>query len=135
MHALLLAELRAAGELEWSRTVADASHVRAKEGAPPSASYVQNHTATFYLDSLISFPRITDVRVSEPTFDYTRESLDERPDVRVFVLRPDNAPRVRDGYITSGTRGHLRILTDQSELSISRETCPRMTGRARSYRP
>jgi hypothetical protein len=33
LHALLLAELRAAGELEWSRSVADASHVQAKKGA------------------------------------------------------------------------------------------------------
>jgi transposase len=30
LHALLLAELRAAGELEWSRAVADSSHVQAK---------------------------------------------------------------------------------------------------------
>src|SRR5882724_4157120 len=33
LHALLLAELRAAGELEWSRAVADSSHVQAKKGA------------------------------------------------------------------------------------------------------
>src|SRR3954454_4890209 len=33
LHALLLAELRAAGELEWSRAVADSSHVQAKNGA------------------------------------------------------------------------------------------------------
>ena len=36
-HALLLAELRAAGELEWSRAVADSSHVQAKKGAPRRA--------------------------------------------------------------------------------------------------
>jgi transposase len=34
LHALLLAELRAAGELEWSRAVADSSHVQAKRGRP-----------------------------------------------------------------------------------------------------
>jgi len=34
LHALLLAQLRAAGELEWSRAVADSSHVQAKKGAP-----------------------------------------------------------------------------------------------------
>src|SRR5215831_12647869 len=33
LHALLLAELRAADGLEWSRAVADASHVQAKKGA------------------------------------------------------------------------------------------------------
>jgi transposase len=33
LHALLLAELRAAGEIEWTRAVADASHVQAKKGA------------------------------------------------------------------------------------------------------
>ena len=34
LHALLLAELRAAGEIEWARAVADSSHVQAKKGAP-----------------------------------------------------------------------------------------------------
>ena len=37
LHAVLLAELRAAGELEWSRAVADSSHVQAKKGAPKRA--------------------------------------------------------------------------------------------------
>src|SRR5215218_6032583 len=37
LHALLLAELRAAGELGWSRAVCDASHVQAKKGAPRRA--------------------------------------------------------------------------------------------------
>ena len=37
LHALLLNELRAAGELEWARAVADASHVQAKKGAPRRA--------------------------------------------------------------------------------------------------
>ena len=37
LHALLLAELRAAGEIEWARAVADSSHVQAKKGAPRRA--------------------------------------------------------------------------------------------------
>jgi transposase len=37
LHALLLAELRAAGELEWERAVVDSSHVQAKKGAPRRA--------------------------------------------------------------------------------------------------
>jgi transposase len=37
LHALLLAELRAAGEIEWSRAVADSTHVQAKKGAPRRA--------------------------------------------------------------------------------------------------
>src|SRR5512132_3814437 len=37
LHELLLAELQAAGELEWSRVVADSSHVQAKKGAPRRA--------------------------------------------------------------------------------------------------
>src|SRR5947208_9067568 len=37
LHELLLARLRAAGEIEWSRAVADASHVQAKRGAPQRA--------------------------------------------------------------------------------------------------
>ena len=37
LHALLLAELRTVGEIEWSRAVVDSSHVQAKEGAPRRA--------------------------------------------------------------------------------------------------
>jgi len=37
LHALLLSELHAAGEIEWSRAVADGSHVQAKKGAPRRA--------------------------------------------------------------------------------------------------
>src|SRR3954471_14507366 len=37
LHGLLLSEWRAAGELEWSRAVADSSHVQAKKGAPRRA--------------------------------------------------------------------------------------------------
>ena len=37
LHALLLARLQAAGEIEWSRAVADGSHVQAKKGAPKRA--------------------------------------------------------------------------------------------------
>jgi transposase len=37
LHELLLAELRAAGEIEWSRAVVDSSHVQAKKGAPRRA--------------------------------------------------------------------------------------------------
>jgi transposase len=33
LHAELLARLRAAGEIEWSRAVVDSSHVQAKKGA------------------------------------------------------------------------------------------------------
>lgn len=37
LHALLLAELQAAERLDWSRAVADSSHVQAKKGAPRRA--------------------------------------------------------------------------------------------------
>src|SRR5437899_3288715 len=37
LHELLLARLGAAGEIEWSRAVADSSHVQAKKGAPRRA--------------------------------------------------------------------------------------------------
>ena len=37
LHLLLLERLRAAGEIEWSRAVVDASHVQAKKGAPKRA--------------------------------------------------------------------------------------------------
>jgi transposase len=34
LHRLLLQRLHTAGELEWSRAVADSSHLQAKKGAP-----------------------------------------------------------------------------------------------------
>lgn len=37
LHALLLRELRAAGEIDWERAVVDSSHVQAKKGAPRRA--------------------------------------------------------------------------------------------------
>jgi transposase len=37
LHALLLAELHAGGELDWSRAVADSSQIQAKKGAPRRA--------------------------------------------------------------------------------------------------
>ncbi len=37
LHRILLSELNAAGELDWSRACVDASHVRAKKGAPRRA--------------------------------------------------------------------------------------------------
>jgi transposase len=37
LHALLLSELSAAGEIEWSRAIADSSNVQAKKGAPKRA--------------------------------------------------------------------------------------------------
>src|SRR5215213_4664895 len=40
LHELLLAELRAAGELEWSRAVADSIHVQAKRGSATRPSPV-----------------------------------------------------------------------------------------------
>ena len=33
LHAALLAELHAGGEINWSRAIADSSHVQAKKGA------------------------------------------------------------------------------------------------------
>jgi transposase len=37
LHELMLSRLHAAGEIEWSRAVADSSHVQAKKGAPRRA--------------------------------------------------------------------------------------------------
>ncbi len=37
LHELLLDRLRAAGEIEWSRAIADSSHVQAKKGGPKRA--------------------------------------------------------------------------------------------------
>jgi transposase len=34
LHVVLLSELRAAGEVDWSRAVVDASYIQAKKGAP-----------------------------------------------------------------------------------------------------
>ncbi len=40
LHELLLAELRAADQLEWSRAVADSSYLQAKKGAKTGPSPV-----------------------------------------------------------------------------------------------
>lgn len=37
LHRILLAELNAAGELDWSRACVDGSHIRAKKGVPTLA--------------------------------------------------------------------------------------------------
>ena len=37
LHRLLLARLRSADKLDWSRAIADSSHVQAKKGAPKRA--------------------------------------------------------------------------------------------------
>jgi len=37
LHALLLSRLRSAGEIEWSRAIADSSQIQAKKGAPQRA--------------------------------------------------------------------------------------------------
>ena len=37
LHELLLAELHAAGALDWSKAVIDSSHVRAVKGGPKRA--------------------------------------------------------------------------------------------------
>jgi len=37
LQALLLAELQAAGQIDWSRAVVDASYIQAKKGAPRPA--------------------------------------------------------------------------------------------------
>jgi hypothetical protein len=37
LHAVLLARLRTAGEIEWSRAVVDSSQIQAKKGAPKRA--------------------------------------------------------------------------------------------------
>ena len=44
LHELLLARLRAAGEIEWSRAIADSGHVQAKKGAPRLARLIEPET-------------------------------------------------------------------------------------------
>ena len=57
LHELLLAELHAAGRIDWSRAAVDGSHVRAKRGTPrsvqarstapaPAASTISSSTGT-----------------------------------------------------------------------------------------
>jgi transposase len=60
LHALLLSELRAAGEIEWARAVADSSHVQAKKGAPRRAR----------------------ARLTEPEMDRSTTSWSTRPGSR-----------------------------------------------------
>jgi hypothetical protein len=50
----------------------------------------------------------------------------------LFVLKIDNAPRVRDGYIRLGTRGHARARSTRFEAPICRKN---VTASARTCSP
>jgi Luciferase-like monooxygenase len=51
----------------------------------------------------------------------------------LLVLRTDNAPQVRDGYIRESACGHTRALATRAE-AFAGQTCSQMTARARGYR-
>jgi hypothetical protein len=56
LHELLLAELHAAGELDWSRAVIDSSHVRAARAAPQAGNNPDCRslpTATLFLNACV----------------------------------------------------------------------------------
>ena len=55
----------------------------------------------------------------------------EDPDItNDLVLQIDNEPRVRDGYISCGTRGHSRAQADSPDRPICRKN---MAGHARRW--
>jgi hypothetical protein len=58
--------------------------------------------------------------VKAPSRSGPRRPLGILRDLRVAVLRPDNTPRVRDGYISLGTRGHGRARKTRRESTICR---------------
>src|SRR5207247_2635319 len=85
LHQLLLARLRAAGEIEWSRAVVDASHVQAKRGAPRRAR-----------------ARSTEPETAPSTTSWSaRHQSRDRPTPNRARLRPRPLPL--------GCRAHLRL--------------------------
>jgi hypothetical protein len=54
---------------------------------------------------------------------------------RLRVLRSDNTPRVRDGYVSLSTRRHARALPTHSESPICRKNVPASTRVCTPYRP
>ncbi len=63
LHRILLAELNAAGELDWSRACVDGSHIRAKKGGPDTGPSPVDRRKTGSKHHLICDGRGTPLKV------------------------------------------------------------------------
>jgi transposase len=113
LHALLLAELRAAGELEWSRAVADSSHVQAKkrgsETGPSPVDRARNGSKHHLLVDASGIP-LAWTRTGGNRNDVTQliPLLERIPPVRGRVGRPRTRPErltADRGYDHASTAG------------------------------
>ena len=116
-HALLLAELQAAGGIEWSRAVAEGSHVQAKKGAPrrARARLIEPEPApTPPLVDATGIPLAWTVRGGD-RHDITQliSLVDRVPPVRGKVGRPRRRPErltADRGYDYPAYRRQLRTM-------------------------
>jgi len=98
LHQLLLAELQAAGEIEWSRAIADSSHVQAKKGSQTGRSPVDRGRRDSKQHLLVDgrgLPLAWTLTGGNSN-DITQllELLDRVPPVRGRVGRPRKRPTV-----------------------------------------
>ena len=125
LHEVLLARLQAAGEIEWSRAVADGSHVQAKKGAPrrARARLIEPETGRSIISSSMppgSRSRWTLTGGNRHDSTQLIPLLDRVPPVRGKVGRPRRRPdRVcaDRGYDYEDRRRELRRRGIQPEIA------------------
>ncbi|MFD8941328.1 IS5 family transposase [Streptomyces californicus] len=131
LHQLLLAELNAAGELDWSRACVDGSHVRAKKGGADTGPSPVDRRKTGSKHHLICDGRGTPLKVittAANVNDVTRTLalVDGIPPVAGRPRRRPDALLGDKGYDSNPNRDALRkrrILP-----VISRKGCPNIKG-------
>src|SRR4051794_30015090 len=116
LHRILLSELNAAGELDWSRACVDASHVRAKKGVPRQVPSPVDRRKTGSKHHLITdgggIPRnviTTAADINDVT--QTLALVDGIPPVAGRVGRPRKRPEALlgdKGYDSNPNRKELR---------------------------
>ena len=97
LHQVLLAELHAAGKLDWSRAVIDSSHVRALKGGPKTGPSPVDRARTGSKHHVLTdgtAPRwgVADRRQPQRHVTQLIHLLDKVPPVRSRVGRPRRRP-------------------------------------------
>lgn len=116
LHRVLLAELNAAGELDWSRACVDGSHIRAKEEGPGTGPSPVNRRKTGSKHHLICDGRGTQLKVITTAANVndvtqTLALVDGIPPVAGRPGRPRRRPEALlgdKGYDSKPNRDELR---------------------------
>ena len=139
LHAILLSELRAADEIEWSRAVVDASHVQAKKGGsatgPSPVDRARNGSKHHLLVDAAGIPLAWSLTGGNRNDVTQLIPLVERvPPVRGKVGRPRRRPErvIADrGYDHNKYRRELRRRGIRSGIARRRTAHGSGLGRAR----